>query len=277
MITFSAHFLILVLLLVASIIDIKTREVPDLLSRSLFALGTIYVILQSVWWANTDFFIGSLISLVVAWLLSMALFLTGQWGGGDVKMLLGISLFMPVPLHEGFFVLPDIALFLFLTMLAGSVFGLLWMAYLVRYNWKDFKDNFQKFSKARYSRFALGGLIFFGLSLLLASPFLDFNISLIFLLLLVGFTSLYYVMIFTKAAELAVSIKKVPVKKVVEGDWIVNKEGYDASEHYGVSNTGITSKEIKMLVSKGIKNVYVKDGVPFLPSFFLGYLIFILI
>src|SRR3989344_2478856 len=77
-------------LLIASIHDFRTREVPDLISFGLIALGLgIRLILSfSQGW---QLFIQGVVGLGVMVALGYLLFHTAQVGGGDAKLLMGLG------------------------------------------------------------------------------------------------------------------------------------------------------------------------------------------
>jgi prepilin signal peptidase PulO-like enzyme (type II secretory pathway) len=74
-------------------------------------------------------------------------------------------------------------------------------------------------------------------------------------------------------------IKKTDINKLTIGDWLVEPVKIRNKIIIRKSKTGLTKKqvdELRLLSKKGkIKKVIIKEGIPFIPSFFIGYLVFI--
>src|SRR3989338_10189237 len=87
-ITYSLAFAVLA---VGSITDLKTREVPDWVNYGLIISGIGLNLLFSVIYSSWSFIISSIAGLGVFFAISYIMFYTGQWGGGDSKMLMGIG------------------------------------------------------------------------------------------------------------------------------------------------------------------------------------------
>jgi len=76
-----------------------------------------------------------------------------------------------------------------------------------------------------------------------------------------------------KSIEEACMFKTISPKKLVEGDWVtdeINIEGV----YYVPNRTGIEKKDILKLIELEnigkLKNITVKEGLPYVPAFFLG-------
>jgi len=78
-------------LILASITDIKTREVPDWLNFSLIFVGLgvrlIYSSITFDWIYSLEGVLGLGVGVAIAYLM----FYAGQWGGGDSKLLMGLG------------------------------------------------------------------------------------------------------------------------------------------------------------------------------------------
>ncbi len=76
--------------IIASYTDIKTKEIPNLLTLSMIFLGLLFFTFS--FYGNWIFFIPLLTSYIIIWLIWRA----GMWGGGDAKLIMGlISLLSP--------------------------------------------------------------------------------------------------------------------------------------------------------------------------------------
>jgi len=256
----------LIVLLIASYSDLRTREVPDWLSYSLIfgALG-----IRLIFSLNTfdwSILLNGAIGLAVCIALAYLFYYSGQWGGGDSKLLMGMGAVIGIewPLSNASLNL----LWFFLALLfLGSIYGLVWMggiSVVKRKNfvpiWKN-KQNKQRglFIFALACSLALLGLI-------LLSPALWF-----FSLLPIG---LYYLFSFVSAVEDSCFYNKVSPEKLVEGDWLGEavKIGDKTIVVRKTLEAGDVSR-LKQLFRDGkLKWVTIKEGVPFVPSFLFAYL-----
>src|SRR3989338_10395029 len=87
-------------LLVGSLTDLKTREVPDLVNFGLLIIGFCLSFLASLVFWNSSYFISSLLGFALCFLLACIMFYTGQWGGGDAKMLMALGSLLGLPLSS---------------------------------------------------------------------------------------------------------------------------------------------------------------------------------
>ena len=78
-------------LLVGTFTDIKTREVPDWVNFGLIFSGIGLRLLFSVFSFDWSFLIDGVFGLGVMVLFGYLMFYTGQWGGGDSKLLMGLG------------------------------------------------------------------------------------------------------------------------------------------------------------------------------------------
>ena len=267
-------FVVLTALIIASITDIKTREVPDWLNYSLLISGLAINGIFSLIYSNYSFIINSLTGLGIALVFALIMFYTGQWGGGDSKLLLGIGASMGSILSFSGFV-PS---FIINMLLVGSVYGLGWGIIVALRNKKLFLKKAKKIlSNKKLQKIKL---IFTILSLL---PFLilliNYNIINLILCLLLFFSLnlIIYVYIFSKIFEEAFMYKYVSPKKLTEGDWIADNIIIKGKKICGPKDLGINYKQIQKLIGLKIKKVKVKEGVPFVPSFLIAFILTLLL
>jgi len=83
----------------------------------------------------------------------------------------------------------------------------------------------------------------------------------------------YYLIIFMKAVEQVCMIQLVPLSKITEGDWIVQDVIIKGKKICGPSDLGITDHQIDDLKKYKVKEVLIKQGIPFVPSFLLAFII----
>ncbi len=259
-------------LLIGTITDLKTREVPDWLNYGLICIGLGLNLLFSIIYWNYWFFVNSVAGFVIFLIIALVMFYSGQWGGGDSKMLMGLGALIGfdvrlsnVPFIVGFFIN---------ILLVGAAYGLLWSLVLMVRNWKKFLKEFRKISKVKVKRYVLG------FSLLMVVLFF-FNIDnlfgYMFLALLFMAISTFFLWIFVKSIEKVCMVRYVSPDKLTEGDWIVKDVRYKGKYLCGPKDLGIEKKqirELKRLFKLGkIKRVLIKEGIPFVPSFLIAYII----
>jgi Flp pilus assembly protein protease CpaA len=242
----------LLLLFIASVQDIRKREVADYLSYSLIAIS---LILRLIWYVmERDIFIiiYTLPSFVGLFGFSYLMYRLGQWGGGDVKLVAGIAI-----------VLSDFSqifnFFVNFTVI-GVLYGVVFNLGMGVKRWDKIRDKIKPiWTVIALVCFVLAAVLFFVLPR--ETAFLS-----VFVVLLIG--SAKYIEVIDKHAF----VQDVPVSKLVEGDWIVEEVG-------GVKRRGIglTKEDIEKLKKKGIKKVKVKEGIPFVPVFFIAMLANILV
>ena len=70
--------------------------------------------------------------------------------------------------------------------------------------------------------------------------------------------------------------KLVEPSRLTEGDWIAKNVLYKGKVITGPKDLGIAKKQIALLKKlyreNKVKKILVKEGIPFVPSFFLGWI-----
>ena len=264
-------------LIIGSYTDIRTREVPDWVSFSLICSGIglriIFSIIYSDWHIIVNGLIGFGIFFAFAWLM----FYTGQWGGGDSKVLMGLGALLGLEWSVN----SMLAAFLINTLILGGIYGILFSIYLAFKNRKSFAKEFRKISVKK--EFLTFRYISYGIcisALILGILISDLQMRmLLFVLAALAFASVW-VHAFLKSVETACMFKFIDPLKLTEGDWIA-KDIYDGKKRIcGPGDLGIEKKQIRQLIlmhSRGkLHKVKIKEGIPFVPSFLLGLITAIL-
>lgn len=262
--------LTLTVLGIASIHDIKTREVPDWLSYFLLATGLGASILQSVLFMQWSYFIISFLGFIAMVILACLLYYTGQWGGGDAKLLMGIGSILGLRL----ILLPTLAYFIIFLFVGGALYGLLWSLILGLFHIEDIRKKFLKHTHEKYVVFTtlfIGIFVFF-----LAALYLEL---LSWLVMIIGaFIAIMPLLFFyLKTVETTCFVKSIPVEKLTEGDWVTQPITHGVQTLYTPKKTGITQKDIDTLKTYKHLRATVKSGVPFVPSFLLAYLLLLIL
>ena len=81
-----------------------------------------------------------------------------------------------------------------------------------------------------------------------------------------------------KVVEETMMIKSMHVSKITEGEWIRKEVKVKGKVICGPKDKlGVSTKQIAELKKHKIKTVTVKQGIPFIPGFLLGYLVIMLV
>lgn len=261
-------------LIIGSYTDIKTREVPDWITKGLIAIGIGLNLLFSVIYSNWNYFFNSLIGFAVFFVLALGMYRFGQWGGGDAKMIMGLGAMIGLKFSFDSFLLT----FLFNLLIIGAIYGLLWSSVLSIKNRKKLIKEFKRLLKKKeVNRLKLPliiALIVIGVLLLfVSSSLLRLTIaSLGFFIAL-----LFFILVYVRSVENACMLKYVTPDKLTEGDWIAKNIVVNKKIIAGPKDLGIEKKQIKKLIElykqKKIKKVLIKEGIPFVPSFLVAFIV----
>ncbi|MBI2148212.1 prepilin peptidase [Candidatus Woesearchaeota archaeon] len=270
------YFLVIVALIwitFATITDIKKREVPDWLNYSLIAIGLGSRLIYSLITGKYSYILYGLLGAAIFFGIANFMYYTKQWGGGDGKLLIGLgamfgnyettSLFNPI------IKLPFLATLIINIIIAGTVYGLLYAAYLGSKNSKNF---FKEFKKQNFKHFRIIIPIII-LSIVVFYFILDRNIFIPLSLLLLVLVSAILLIQIIKVIEDISLYKMIDVKKLVEGDWLASDVIKNNKIICKVRNIGLTKEDIIGLKKNKINKVLVKEGIPFIPGFLFGFII----
>jgi Flp pilus assembly protein protease CpaA len=261
-----------VVMLVGSITDLQKREVADWINYGLFfaaiALRLLYFTITLNPYVLLDGFFGFLIFAAVGF----TMFYTGQWGGGDTKMIIGLGILFGlkvIPFDLYSIMNSLLVSFLVNSLILGSVYGLVWSIFLVIKNRKSFISSWKRVSK----ELRVPKLMFISTGcLLFAFAFIFPSFSI--LLVPLGLVSILmmYSLIYTKSIEGGCMVSMLPPEKITEGDWIFKDIFVKGKRIAGPKDLGISKEQIALLKKLKVKKVAVKIGIPFVPSFLLGFI-----
>ncbi len=263
---------VLAALFIASISDIKSKEVPDFLSYMFIISGLAFGAFMSLDSFSYTPFLYSILGFFATFLFSMALYYTGQWGGGDAKLFMGMGAWLGLPLTQ----IPEIVIFLGNLMLVGGAYGLLWSLYLLIRHFKKFSIEYKKLIKTHIKLRIVGAILAVTLSIFLFFFLQDLLYKLVFSIMPLFLFLFSYVWVGAKAVELACFYKMLPVSKLVEGDWIVKPIKINNKEIVKPKDIGATKEQIRLLKKHEVKSVLVKEGIPFVPPFFIAAIVTII-
>lgn len=252
-------------LAVASWHDIRTREVPDLVSYGLVLFAVSYGVAKALFLSSWLPLLSMLAGVAAGVALGLAMFYLGQWGGADSKLLIGLGGLLGLWLGAY-----DFFLFLVLALFAGAAYGVLYTAWLALRHKRLFVRRFKGFIREpRVHRLRAGVIVGCFLIFVSAFIFVDYQPFLF------GATAavylFFYLWVGVKVVEQAILIKEYPVGKLTEGDWIQKDVFVRGKRVCGPKDLGISREQITELRRLKVKRVWVKEGVPFVPSFLIAY------
>lgn len=268
-----------ILLIIGSYTDLRTREVPDYINYGAMFFGAgihiLYAIIISNYMPLLECAAGFLAGLAVGLLM----FYTGQWGGGDSKMIMALGAIIGVQFT--FSPIPLLLIFFVYMMFAGAGYGVIWSVFIAISKRKIFLKQWRKeakdplIAKMRYVILAIFAIIVIGII------FTQDTITRIILFLMIFMIGLlFYTYLFVKAVEVCM-FKIVKPSELTEGDWIVNDIRYNGKYITGPKDLGISkvniAKLVKLQKQGKMKKVLIKNGIPFVPSFLIAMVLALLL
>lgn len=266
-----AYGIVFIALLIGSYTDFKKREVADWLNYALIFAGAGIRILFSVVYHDWSYILYGLFGLIAMFLLALLMFYTGQWGGGDSKMIMGLGTLIGLELSLDTFLVH----YLINILIFGALFGLAFSVYLAIRNRKNFAKEFTiKFSEKNKTKwFVWGGT----LALLIASIFVPSFVRLPVVILAGLLLLSFYAFIYLKAVEKSSLLVLKKPSELVEGDWVVEEIKVGKKKICGPKDLGLEENQIAELVKLArrgkIKKILVKDGFPFVPGFLIAFVV----
>ena len=278
------HFIGLAALAAGSYTDLKTREVPDWLNYGLMIFGIGFALIASLVMADFTIFARSIGGFLMFVALGLLMFYAGQWGGGDSKLIMGLGALIGLEFSFGkpflgLLINSFLPAFLVNLILAGVVYGLLWAVYLAIKNRTKFSKAFTLLlKKFRLVRLALlAAMILAIVSFFLIGNFI-IKIYTLTLILLPIIT--FYLWVFAKAIEASCMLKLVEPERLTEGDWIAKDIVISGKRITGPKDLGISKAQIAKLTKlkreKRVGKILIKEGIPFVPSFLIAFVVTIL-
>lgn len=230
----------LAVLIIASINDLKIREVPDWLSYSFLFTAIIANLILSVIKNDYWIIINSLAGVVFGFILGVIFFYSGQWGGGDSKIIMGLLALIGFNTQSFYRLIVgniDIITYIlnakwFLLIinfaLAGAIYGLVFSIVLSIRKRKNYLKAIEKESKNKQFKltrkvvFVLT-ICFILLGVLLGIIIQDPNLSVLIGGLGIFILIMFYIWAFAKAIDNSCMSKKIRADRVTIGDWIIGK------------------------------------------------------
>lgn len=261
MIGVSVFVVAFLFILVASLQDLKRKEVDNWLNLSLMVFSFGVIIFSGIF-GNEDFFVFGLVSFFVLFVVMNVFYFGRVFGGGDAKLLWAMfAVFVSASL---IMTLANIGFFILVLLMAGSFYGFVYSLILFFMNFKECKKSFRKyFDKTKLYYFLFFGFVFviFGF----------YNLTFFIPALLFFIAPVLYA--YAKVVEGVALTKKVSAKDLREGDWLAEDVVFGKKVLHSDWD-GLSLEDIDFLKKKK-KSVRIKEGIPFVPAFLIAFLIYV--
>lgn len=255
----------LTMLAVGTYTDVRWREVPDWISYSGIAAGLGIRTILTLLTGDTALLFSGLFGLTIGIVLGLAMFYTGQWGGGDSKALMAVgALFGFQPQIDA-----PLLSFLFNLVFIGGAYGMIWaLTAAARHNRRVIRAL-----STQLSGKALPLSTFVGIAILasiITGAYLPQNPSLLITAMSIFLVPGGYLsIVFFKTVESCCFVKKTPLHQLTEGDWLARPVHVRGQLLCKPNNLGLTKHHIRLLKKKNVRYVWTKAGMPFIPVFLL--------
>lgn len=245
----------------------RTTEVANWLNFTLIAFTLAYRGFYALVYEVPYFFWYGVLGVGVFVGLAYLFYYGRVFAGGDAKLLMGYGGVLPFTSITSLITIT--LTFLLVFFVAGILYTLVYSGVLVARNTKGFTNAFKKEWSAFRKLFIAMFFVGLGLEIVLASgaPLFPYGFWVVL------FSLLPLLVMYARALERGIMIVRVAPTKLTEGDWLdravtVGKTTIEPSVH------GLTKKEILFLL-KHKKNVWIKRGIPFTPTFLISLFVLI--
>lgn len=251
--------------LVASIQDLKKREVANWLNFSLLAFALAYRMAVTILTKNLEFFLFGLIGVAIFTVIAFSFYYANAFGGGDAKLLIAFGAIMPFSSYGS--ILPTTIIFILLLFTIGAIYTLAYTAIIAVKRKEKFRKHFKQ--KVRANKKTL--IITISLAII-SSIYATQTVIAIFVAILFLIPTLY---IYTKAIESTLLIR-THYSKLTEGDWI--KQDIKINSKLTIKKTvhGLSEEDIALL-KKYNQSIEIQQGIPFVPPFLITLILMALV
>jgi len=262
--------LALVWIAVAVIQDFRKREVSNWLNFSLIAIALAYRAFVSIWLGDASFFLYGLGGFIVFLILGNLFYYLRVFAGGDAKLM--IALWAVLPLSSS--IVGNVwifIIFIFLLVFSGGIYSLIYTFVLMLQNRKAFSKKFEEYFKKNVRSVDMSVII--GVIIAIFLIYIKQYLLILFAILVILFPLLY---IYAKAVEECCMIKRRKIKDLVEGDWLY-REIMIGKKKLKPHWEGLSQRDLLVLKKSKNQNkeILIKEGLPFTPSFLIALLVLI--
>ena len=247
-------------IVVASLQDLKRREVDNWLNLFLLMASFSFVFFKAIFERDPTIVFQAGFALVILFAF-MNLFYYGRiFAGGDAKLLFAVTVFF---IGTTFIAtLINIGVFLLFLMVAGSVYGLIYSVVLYVRNFDEVNKKIRVGFLALWIRY----LVLVGVVLFMFS-----YVSWMFLFFAIFVWTFSVLYVFAKGLENVAMTRVISGKRLREGDWLAEdiKVG---SKVIKADWEGLSLKDVKLLRKRKVR---IKEGLPFVPAFLIAFVLYV--
>ena len=245
--------------------DLHRREVDNIWNFSLIGFALAYRLAVSVYGGNYWFIFNGLIGFGIFLLLGNLFYYSRLFAGGDAKLLIALGTILPFS-FDWIINMRIFGVYIVGFLLGGSLYVFVWSLVLVVINWKRFSKEFVKQARKK-KRLFLVSFVF-----VIFWIFSSYFISLRLVYLVFVFLMFPFLFVFAKAVEESCMIKSLKPNKITVGDWLY-EDIYVNRKKIKANWEGVSKKELELIKRKYRRNILVKQGIPFTPSFLIGFVV----
>jgi len=261
------------MLLSASYFDLRTGEIPEMVSRGFIFSILLMASAQSILNFNPSYVINSMVMGTAYFLFGYLMFYLGEWGGGDVKLLAGIGLSLGLLGAENYFldeIFPYYISYFINMAIVSSPYVILYSLILGLLK----PEVFQKFFENLKRKITVVGVVMSFLPAIVAGSLGMGNAAFLYLLLPI----LLILSIYLRIIEGIALQKTINVNKLKEGDMVAsdvvldNKVIARRRDMDGLNNKQIS--EIQKLASEGKipEEIRIRWGIKFAPILLFAFI-----
>lgn len=250
----------------ATIQDLRTREIADWLTFSLIGFGLGFRLFQSYFTGDFSILSLSILGFLLLSSISYLFYYAGAFAGGDAKLLIGLG----AVLANGSITALLLSAFVLVASIfvCGAIWSFAYTGFKVVPQWHSFSLSFHKELLLRTKLIGAFALI----SLVFIFIFASFNLL---FALLVGFFIFLcsFLLVYARVFERELLVNQVSPAHLTVGDWLARPVKLKGKT-IPLSVHGLSMNEI-LLLRRLKKKVFIKNGIPFAPAFFFGFLVFL--
>jgi len=256
------------LLLIASFIDLKKKEVYDILTIG----TTLYVLtlslIYSIILGNFYIVIYSLIIGIIIFLIGYVLYLTGMNGGGDVKIapsifiMINLILMIIAKNYNIKLALESFGLYMLIFIIVNFLYGCIVLVFYILKHYKKVFNRLRYVAKKYWQLLIL---------ILVLSAIVVYVLKLFGLIIIV----LLIILILILLIKDVVFVKTKSVNELSVGDWLVNNVQIKG-KIIRKKGIGLSEDDIKRLKELNVRYVKVREGFALIPVFTISFIIFMI-
>lgn len=253
-------WVLLIGIFIATVQDLKRREVDNWLNFLILAFGVVFVLFSSLMSNDFGLLVRGGFVLLLGFVFMNVFYYGRVFAGGDAKLLFALSIFFV----GGTFLMSflNFGVFIFFLFFCGGIYGMIYSLVLYGLNFKRSNVAIGKYLvRYKFVWFFVIGVI---LMLLGVLNNLFFALG--------GFIILANLLFsFAKGIEEVVMIRNIRGSELREGDLLADDVMFK-KRMINASFDGVDLEEVKFL--KGKNKVKIREGIPFVPSFLFAFVLY---